>query len=35
VLLLQVAYAVTTNPNAESFQEQLSYKPEKKRKYND
>ncbi len=35
VLLLQVAYAVTTNPNAESFQEQLSYKPENKRKYND
>ena len=35
VLLLQVAYAVTTNPNAESFQEQLSYKPEIKRKYND
>ncbi len=35
VLLLQVAYAVTTNPNAESFQEQISYKPENKRKYND
>jgi len=35
VLLLQVAYSVTTNPNAQSFQEQLSYKPENKRKYND
>jgi hypothetical protein len=35
VLLLQIAYSVTTNPNAESFQEQLSYKPENKRKYND
>ena len=34
-LLLQVAYLVTTNPNAQSFQEQLSYEPEKKRKYND
>jgi len=35
VLLLQIAYAVTTHPNAQSFQDQLSYAPEKKRKYND
>lgn len=35
VLLLQIAYSVTTNPNAQSFEEQLSYTPEKKRKYND
>ena len=35
VLLLQIAYAVTTNPNAQSMQDQLSYEPEKKRKYND
>jgi hypothetical protein len=35
VVLLQIAYAVTTNPNANSLQEQLSYAPEKKRKYND
>ena len=34
-LLLQIAYSVTTNPNPQSFQEQLSYKPENKRKYND
>lgn len=35
IVLLQIAYAVTTNPNANSLQEQLSYAPEKKRKYND
>lgn len=35
LLLLQIAYSVTTNPNAQSFEEQLSYTPEKKRKYND
>ena len=35
VVLLQIAYAVTTNPNANSLQDQLSYTPEKKRKYND
>jgi len=35
IVLLQIAYAVATNPNAESFQEQLSYEPETKRKYND
>jgi len=35
VVLLQIAYAVTTNPNANSLQDQLSYAPEKKRKYND
>jgi hypothetical protein len=35
VLLLQIAYSVTTNPNAQSLQDQLSYEPEKKRKYND
>jgi len=35
IVLLQIAYAVTTNPNAQSLQDQLSYKPENKRKYND
>ena len=35
VVLLQIAYAVTTNPNAQSLKDQLSYAPEKKRKYND
>ena len=35
IVLLQIAYAVTTNPNANSLQDQLSYAPEKKRKYND
>jgi len=35
VVLLQIAYAVTTNPNANSFTRSTSYAPEKKRKYND
>jgi hypothetical protein len=35
IVLLQIAYAVTTNPNAQSLKDQLSYEPEKKRKYND
>jgi hypothetical protein len=35
VLLLQIAYSVTTNPNEQSLQDQLRYAPEKKRKYND
>jgi len=35
VLLLQIAYSVTTRPNAQSLQDQLSYAPEKKRKNHD
>ncbi len=35
LLLLQIAFSVTTNPNADSLHDQLSYAPEKKRKYND
>jgi len=35
VLLLQIAYSITTNPNAQFLKDQLSYAPEKKRKYND
>ena len=35
VLFYQVAIAITKNPSPESLVEQLEYKPQKKRKYND
>jgi len=35
IVLFQIAIAVTKNPTAESLIEQLDYKPEKKRRYQD
>jgi hypothetical protein len=35
IALFQVAVAVTKNPTAESLKEQLEYKEEKKKRYDD